>query len=807
MAEGTLFNPGYIGGNFIWWIGQIADDSSWRINNTESKFKSPDLEDQPSDEPGEPPIGWGYRYKVRIIGSHDEDEAIVPTDQLPWAQVMYSVWGGGHGGTFQTPGLKQGMFVFGFYIDGVDQQQPVIMGVLGNNSKTILERKTATSGGINFGPQSFYSKQESEEAPEQKKLKDSSLNSEKTENSNLQNESSDATHQFSAADKKKNEVLNKKHALACPDPEHKSAIKNMKVETEVLSENIRQMQESMQSLESAGSLPIVDAAKDIDAEIQRASKQMAKHMKDIMGKVQQYTTDQFNEKTAPMLNLAVPSFKNKLMEDQIAGLEKLACLFNGLAGAALAAGIAAALMKAFKRKKKQSEDAAANAAIAEGGVQGVDPSETIAPTNQLDSDVAPPLPPAGFYSPEPLCSTEELVGEILGQNINTIMSGFDSAIGPVVSGVKESLGGSTTEEGSEGVGSLNNSVNEENVLAALGSGALIGAMTQTIAEGSSSDSLTPNLVGSAINSFMGGRYGEGLTNLLDLAGVNSLVNQGAIANAISMVAGGDMIGGFGAVSGILGVDASLMQGVGGAFGAIKSGDIKGLIGAAGALGAFNPSILSSIVGKGAALAGPDLGSLTGALGSMGGLNFDIATSIGFIKSVTQVFDCDPPPACSPNDVHTMQGGGSDGGKPSTASVAKSATDTVNKTGTNKSFGTGIEKTALIKEGTKVVKKFKKPVRSAEDAEAEELISNIQIGDEDGTTTTTQGNVTTTTTTTTTQESVLLRGGEIVEGTGSMSQENAIKNSEILRLRKLQSQTTRNSKEWKDLRNQINELRR
>ena len=107
----------------------------------------------------------------------------------------------------------------------------------------------------------------------------------------------------------------------------------------------------------------------------------------------------------------------------------------------------------------------------------------------------------------------------------------------------------------------------------------------------------------------------------------------------------------------------------------------------------------------------------------------------------------------------------------------------------------------------MVKKFKKPVRSAEEVEVEELIGNIQTGDENITTTTTQGNVTTTTTTTTTQESVLLRGGEIVEGTGSMSQENAIKNSEILRLRKLQSQTTRNSKEWKDLRNQINELRR
>ena len=99
---------------------------------------------------------------------------------------------------------------------------------------------------------------------------------------------------------------------------------------------------------------------------------------------------------------------------------------------------------------------------------------------------------------------------------------------------------------------------------------------------------------------------------------------------------------------------------------------------------------------------------------MGGLNFDIATSIGFIKSVTQVFDCDPKPTCSPNDVHTMQGGGSDGGKPSTASVAKSATNTANTTGTNKSFGTGIEKTSLIKEGTKVIKKFKLPASRVTD---------------------------------------------------------------------------------------------
>ena len=52
------------------------------------------------------------------------------------------------------------MFVFGFFLDGKDQQTPIIMGCLGNNAKTKLERKMGTegSGGKNFVPQSFHSK-------------------------------------------------------------------------------------------------------------------------------------------------------------------------------------------------------------------------------------------------------------------------------------------------------------------------------------------------------------------------------------------------------------------------------------------------------------------------------------------------------------------------------------------------------------------------------------------------------------------------------------------------------------------------
>jgi len=145
MEGGSLFNPGFIGGSFIWWIGQIADDSTWRNNEQPGNFESADSIK-----------GFGKRYKVRIIGVHDKEEEEIKSDQLPWANIMYPVTaGGGQGGSIQTANLRQGMFVFGFYMDGQDMQVPVIMGVLGNNALTELNTKIGNSES-NFGPTSAF---------------------------------------------------------------------------------------------------------------------------------------------------------------------------------------------------------------------------------------------------------------------------------------------------------------------------------------------------------------------------------------------------------------------------------------------------------------------------------------------------------------------------------------------------------------------------------------------------------------------------------------------------------------------------
>ena len=128
VEGGGLFNQQFLGQGFNWWIGQVSDDSYWRDNINPTKFK---------DKQSVP--GWGYRYKVRIFGLHDAGEGGIASKDLPWANIMYPVTAGAYlQSSGQTPMIRQGNIVFGFFLDGPEQDQPIIMGVMGNNSQTEL---------------------------------------------------------------------------------------------------------------------------------------------------------------------------------------------------------------------------------------------------------------------------------------------------------------------------------------------------------------------------------------------------------------------------------------------------------------------------------------------------------------------------------------------------------------------------------------------------------------------------------------------------------------------------------------------
>lgn len=65
------------------------------------------------------------RVKVRIL---HEDDTDVTTEDLDWAQVMTPVTSAGTDGIGETPFLKKGSRVVGFFIDGQEKQLPLIIG-------------------------------------------------------------------------------------------------------------------------------------------------------------------------------------------------------------------------------------------------------------------------------------------------------------------------------------------------------------------------------------------------------------------------------------------------------------------------------------------------------------------------------------------------------------------------------------------------------------------------------------------------------------------------------------------------------
>lgn len=145
----NLFNSETIGSNPYWWTGIIVSDESWKGNQKAEKWSS--VDQLP---------GWGARYKVRIVGKHTQVKDKLSDDKLELCEVMYPVTAGtGHRASYQTSNLRQGSVVFGIYKDGIDGSEPLIIGCIGNNEQTYLNKKQKNGfdplSGLNTTP--FYS--------------------------------------------------------------------------------------------------------------------------------------------------------------------------------------------------------------------------------------------------------------------------------------------------------------------------------------------------------------------------------------------------------------------------------------------------------------------------------------------------------------------------------------------------------------------------------------------------------------------------------------------------------------------------
>ena len=122
---------------FVWWFGRIANADTWKdVNTIMSQEES-----------------FGQRVKVRIIGYHPWTNELAEED-LPWATVMMdAITGGGNGGMGDAMCLQGGESCVGFFMDGEEAQQPVIIGLINRhngikNSISDSELKNNKSSGF-----------------------------------------------------------------------------------------------------------------------------------------------------------------------------------------------------------------------------------------------------------------------------------------------------------------------------------------------------------------------------------------------------------------------------------------------------------------------------------------------------------------------------------------------------------------------------------------------------------------------------------------------------------------------------------
>ena len=140
MIDESLLKSGAIGRDgFSWWIGRVAHSKYWKDANVALSQDSK----------------IAQRCKVRIIGYHPWDNSL-KEEELPWAHVLMDpITGSGQGGLGDTMCLAGGETCIGFFLDGEEAQQPVVLGLLHKHAEVkniIQETQLFEEGTSGFKP-------------------------------------------------------------------------------------------------------------------------------------------------------------------------------------------------------------------------------------------------------------------------------------------------------------------------------------------------------------------------------------------------------------------------------------------------------------------------------------------------------------------------------------------------------------------------------------------------------------------------------------------------------------------------------
>ena len=323
MIENGLVKTHFLGRDgFIWWIGQIVAQTQCAANLGGSPTRT--TEEQ---------AGFDFRYKVRIMGYHTAVPGDLPPEQLPWASVMLPVTAGVSGGAMSTPNLRQGDFVQGYFLDGEDAQQPVIMGVLGFNQYTAVMKNVPDTAFTPFSgfttkdivPQhSLRLEKEEAEAVAEEVDKSKTNNKEVAESTiNAARTKDGATKEQYLNEKKTSTVASNTDCEQAPVGSIQREIKNVLAETE-------RIRKTATDWETKVSTKINNIESEIEKVKQNAIKAISGDVKRITTELQKNALKKVNDALSDTYDKVFPTELMKIKEEADKANSELACAFKNI---------------------------------------------------------------------------------------------------------------------------------------------------------------------------------------------------------------------------------------------------------------------------------------------------------------------------------------------------------------------------------------------------------------------------------------------------------------------------------------------
>ncbi|NBV27469.1 hypothetical protein EBS02_00370 [bacterium] len=339
MLDSGLLSKNFIGRDgFIWWIGQIPDAKVWKGN----------IPTLPQNNSSNLP-GFKDRVKVRILGYHTSNVNLLSDEDLPWALVMLpTTAGGGSGANAVSPRFAGGEFVFGFFLDGDNGQQPVIIGLLGNSTQTLLSK---TIPSVGFKPFSGYTS--SLKRTPNHSLKDSkSIENTRTPNPNQTIPTGSAGGQSSASipvtspSTTDSESQESSRATADQKTNHQeaqqednkefttaNACKDNKKQGSGIQTAIKNLVKFMRSIRKyfdAYVNPVTNEISKISSQITNVARIISGYLKDILNGVRSYILDKLNAGIKDATAFLGIKKQNKIGEEQEKAVNLISCAFNNI---------------------------------------------------------------------------------------------------------------------------------------------------------------------------------------------------------------------------------------------------------------------------------------------------------------------------------------------------------------------------------------------------------------------------------------------------------------------------------------------